>query len=170
MSNVTVEDIKRHYEAVSNVFEQIEYYGCVDINLNMSYRELLRLEIAEYMMYLSASDGVLTSSEVDMFNRITSCNYDIDGIVDYINEHRIYSERFESTVPISMEIAVQEELNGISEKNLTFPEIVFCLFEDVGRKMMEIDGEVSHSERRDYRIYLNMLDSYLEDMGFTCKY
>lgn len=170
MSEVTVESIKGYYESLSDAFEKIEYDGYTGIDAGMSYRKLLRLEIAEYMMYLAASDGVLTSSELRMFNTITSCDYDLDGLIDYIDQYNIYSTRFESTVPISMEIAVREQLNGIPGIDYTYPELVFSLFEYVGRKMMEIDGEVTTSERRDYRIYLNMLDSYLNDNGFTCDY
>ena len=170
MAYMTIEDVKEYYEVLSKEFENIEYDGYVNIRLNLSYRSLLRLEIGEYMMYLIAADGQLTESELRMFNTITSCNYDMDELIAYIRENNIYSTSFETTVPISMEIAVKQQLNGIPGTEYTYPELVYSLFEYVGKLMTEVDGEVTHTERRDYRIYLNMLDSYLNDMGFTCNY
>lgn len=170
MAYMTIEDVKGYFETLCDAFERIEYQGYVNIPLRISYRSLLQLEIGEYMMYLIAADGQLTESELRMFNTITSCTYDMDELIDYIHKNNIYSINFESTVPISMEIAVKEQLNGIPGTEYTYPELVYSLFEYVGRLMVEVDGEVTQTERRDYKIYLNMLDSYLNDMGFFCNY
>lgn len=159
-------DIKRLYETLGQLYESIEEFGYVDIDIDIPYKKILRLDLLKFMMYLSASDGILHPSEVMMFNEITSMDLDPEGIIDFVDEFGVYTKEFESKVPLSMIIAVMEELNGIGGHEMSYPRLLYGLFELIGLKMVKIDDDITYTELRDLDIYLSMLKDYMNDRGF----
>lgn len=67
-------------------------------------RNILRNDIADYMAYLSISDGQIGENEVALLNLITGYNTDVDSIMAIIKQREIYSTSFEETVPLIVKI------------------------------------------------------------------
>ena len=53
-------------------------------------RNLLRLDLAKFLMYLSFSDGKVTKDEVDFFGEILEYYTNSDEIIQIVNEKPAY--------------------------------------------------------------------------------
>ena len=78
------------YAFVSKLYDSLENEGVVKSPVEgVALKEVLRMDIAEYMMYLSASDGVIAANEMKMFQAITGFKDSVGGIAEYIKENHI---------------------------------------------------------------------------------
>ena len=141
------------YAFVSKLYDSLENEGVVKSPVEgVALKEVLRMDIAEYMMYLSASDGVIAANEMKMFQAITGFNH-------------IYSNDYESTVPYSMKVAVEAQniLSKIISQNSdpSIPETLYNLYDNIGILLIQADDDISQTERRDFHIYLNTLKNYM---------
>ena len=157
---------------MSNAFEMLESNGVASSPFeSISLKNLLKLDIAQYLMYLSASDGRIDDNEVIVYQVVTGYGDKLQDIIKYIKDNRIYSTSFESTVPYSMKIAVEAEYVRLRVTGKTLehplPELVFNLYEYIGMTLIQADGGVTYNERRDYNIYLNTLKEYMRERGFN---
>ena len=154
------------YEFVSKLYDSLENEGVVKSPVEgVALKEVLRMDIAEYMMYLSASDGVIAANEMKMFQAITGFKDSVGGIAEYIKENHIYSNDYESTVPYSMKVAVEAQniLSKIISQNSdpSIPETLYNLYDNIGILLIQADDDISQTERRDFHIYLNTLKNYM---------
>ena len=136
----------------------------------ISIIEILRIDIAEFLMYLSAADGTIDQNEVLVFREITGFKDGIEGIIRHIEDNDIYSTAYESTVPYSMRLAVEAEtiaqkVSG-QKRATTLPRQLIKLYQSIGLSLIQADGEIAHDERRDYNIYIDTLEDYAEENGF----
>ena len=122
----------------------------------ISIIEILRIDIAEFLMYLSAADGTIDQNEVLVFREITGFKDGIEGIIRHIEDNDIYSTAYESTVPYSMR----------QKRATTLPRQLIKLYQSIGLSLIQADGEIAHDERRDYNIYIDTLEDYAEENGF----
>ena len=171
MNYLELKEAKQTYDLMSNAFEMLESKGMIKSPIeSLSLKKLLRLEIAQYLMYLSASDGRIDDNEVTVYQVITGFGDKAHDIIDFIKENNIYSTSFESTVPFSMKIAVEAEyirLRSTGEfLEHTLPELLLGLYEHIGLTLIQADGGVTYNERRDLNIYLNTLKEYMRERGF----
>lgn len=166
MNNHAIEMLKRRFDNTCKVFDNIEEGGYVNLDISMPYRKVLRMDIAQYLMYLAASDFCLTSEEVDFINRIVSIDYDLDQMIDYINRYDLNSSNYRNIVPLSLIIAAEEEEYGISGVGNPHPIALYSLYEDIGRAIIGIDGRDTYLTEKNYKLYLNELRFYLKDRGY----
>lgn len=160
---------KQEYEDMCNVFDSLEKKGVVSSpSGSMKLRDVLRMDVANYLMYLSASDGQIDPNEVIVYQMITGMRNDADEIREFIEENDIYSTSFGSTVPASLKIAADAEYRifMVTGETITFPEQVIRMFEKIGQVIIEADGGVTDSERRDYSTYIETLKEHLRNRGF----
>ena len=166
-----VKMIQSDFEGMCKVFDRVEEVGLYKNPFGQfSLRKVLELDIASFLMFLSASDGVIDEDEVELYQAVTGYTDNVDEIVDFIVENNIYSAEFESTIPISMKIAVEAERNyhKIMEMDhrYTFPGMLYNLYERIGKALIGIDGSITAEERRDYSVYLANLKEYISRCGF----
>ena len=166
-----VKTIQSDFEGMCNVFDRVEEIGLYKNPFGQfSLRKVLELDIAGFLMFLSASDGVIDEEEVELYQAVTGYTDSVDEIVDFIVENNIYSAEFESTIPISMKVAVEAERNyhKIMEMDhrYTFPGMLYNLYERIGKALIGIDGSITAEERRDYSVYLTNLKEYISRCGF----
>ena len=160
---------KQEYEDMCNVFDSLEKKRVVDSpSGSMKLRDVLRMDVANYLVYLSASDGQIDPNEVMVYQMITGMKNDAEEIKEFIEENNIYSASFGSTVPASLKIAVEAEYRivMVTGETITFPEQVIRLFEKIGQVLIEADGGVTESERKDYNAYIETLKEHLRNRGF----
>lgn len=131
---------------------------------NMHLRDVFQLDTYRYVLYLSASDGRLSSSERDYMNSLFGTNYSIDSLVSYINEKNIYSRDFESTPPLSFVIALAQDvlMTAVSSDWNPLYGILGNFYKDLGLDIIQCDGNVSESEKEDLLTYLKTLHKLIE--------
>lgn len=119
-----------------------------------------RLDVARFLMYLSASDNKIAIQEAEVIAEMCGIDLPPEELGKIIKESYIYSEAFEKHVPRSLEMAVilDNAFNGDVEGLLS--DIIINTFQLAGKELIEADGKAEDVEIRDYNIYINMLEDY----------
>lgn len=123
-----------------------------------------RLEIGMYMMYLSAADGKITWEEARDISEICKLDLTPSNIGQFIKEKGIYSTSFEQTVPTCFKLVCAADKamrQGGQKMEHSGAEMLLTTFAAVGAEIVKGDGNVADNEVRDYKIYLSMLESYV---------
>ena len=133
-------------------------------NTNTTLRECIQVELLSYLMYLSAADGNIAWQEASFIRDYIEYNLTTDEIHQFVVENQIYSTEFEEKVPLSMQVFVRAD-NAVFDTNgyndSLGSELLFTVFESLGKEFLACDDEVSDDEIRDLTIYLNMLKNYI---------
>ena len=180
-NNINEEDIDEIKQGISTMVSVLEKVAAANGNSQEENKKIgatVRLDIAKFMMYLSASDGTIQWDEVKMIIDICNLEEDLtpDNIGTYIRKNNIYSKEFEQTPPkILIDfVNVDYELvkNGVDVfdfleenlfKDMPFSRSIVFLFELIGKKLIESDGCVSENEKQDFEIYINMMKKYVDE-------
>ena len=149
----------------------LEYIDKFDMLLNISKQfetdepisELIRKGIMEFLLYLSASDGVLSQKEADTIFKYLGYRHTPDEMNRYIEEHNLYSEDFEETVPDFLQMLSAVD-RAVVKEGMNDPELsrrCVEMFSAIGNKFIRSDLLENEDERRDYEIYMETLEGYL---------
>ncbi len=170
MKNVDVIYIKKYYDKLCRLCDLLDEnelwnspeFGCV------SLKSIYRHNLAEFLMYLSSSDGFITDEEAQMYNEVTGFSGNIEKMVEYINENDIYSARFENEIPLIFRLLKECEMTAMNENkcitinlNRSFTELFADFFALIADVFIEVDGEVAWPEMEDSNIYLNTIKKYI---------
>lgn len=131
-----------------------------------SLREVFRHDLAEFMMYLSSSDGYITEEEAAFFTAVTGYNGDLGKLAAYVENNGIYSAKFESETPLIIRIVSECERNMgknsiFCNVNKSLSELFSEFFSMVGKVLISVDKEVACPETEDLNIYRITIDSYI---------
>jgi hypothetical protein len=131
-------------------------------------RNVARLEVAMFMMYLSASDGTIKWEEAKTLSEICGLNLTPNNIADLIRKQNIYSTEFEDRVPVSFQMMVAAD-NALKKQGLTSDvsaaDLMIKVYKEIGEALIKSDSDVDDNELRDYNIYINMLQEYRDKNG-----
>ena len=129
-------------------------------------KNCLEVELLSYLMYLSAADGKISWEESAFIRDYMEYDLTTDDIHQLIVENQIYSTKFEGTVPLSMKVFVRAD-NAIYDveghNDFLASELLFDVFECLGKEFLSCDDNVSDDEIRDLTIYLHMLENYINN-------
>lgn len=170
MKNVDVIYIKRYFDKLTHLcdlLDEKELWNRPDFG-NVTLKSIFRHNLAEFLMYLSSSDGVITAEEAAMYNEVTGFQGDIERMVAYINENDIYSARFETEVPLIFRLIKEcEKTSNETGKyidinlNRSFSGLFADFFAIIADVFIEVDGEIAFPEMEDSNIYLSTIKKYI---------
>ena len=126
-----------------------------------------RMEVAQYLMYLSASDGEIKWSESIVISEILGFSLSPSQINDFIREKDIYSVSFESTIPAVFKTVVDIEnklyaMGHLNAARTSAAEGIVLLYKCVGDELLKSDGIVDDTEKNNFVIFIRMLENYLD--------
>lgn len=164
-----LEEIFTLYKTLEKCCKELEISG-FELPPEYGYfgglRNILGNDIADYMAYLSVSDGQIIENEVALLNLITDYNTDVDSIMTMIKQREIYTTSFEKTFPLIvkfMRIADREIARSIDTslgEATLLSEKCFLLYKYVGALLIAFDG-VTDTEIENYNMFMNMLSEYV---------
>lgn len=126
-----------------------------------------RFELAQYMMYLSSSDGEIRWEEAKLISDVCDLGFrSPQQVSTFIQENNIYSTEFEQNAPLSFKIMISAdnkliELGKASESNVC--ELIIFIYKSLGELLMDADGTSSANEKVDFDIFISMLENYAHD-------
>jgi hypothetical protein len=126
----------------------------------------VRMDLARFMMYLSASDGVIVPEEAETIKDYVGIDFTPEQVRDFLSKNNIYSAAFEHTVPESVKklVALDNRLRrSENPPEEDASEVLLALYKEIGNEMIGSDGDVDIREETDLYIYLTTLDKYLAD-------
>ena len=138
---------KSEFDSMCRLFNTLEKKGLIKSPVpTMKLQDVLRLDVAEYMMYLSASDGWIDPDDVEVYQAVTGFDDNEEDMLKTIKDNKIYSTAFESTVPESLKVAIEAEKvlrQATGEPSeVSLPELFVNMFERVGLCLIEGDGHI----------------------------
>jgi hypothetical protein len=169
MNYQDVQKAREYYDIIANICETIDEKDLCEKpkGCTITLKDILQSDVAQFIMYLTASDGHISFEEVQAYKAITGYGGDtIDSIKDYIKENNIYSMDFESEPPLIMKILSKAERNAImygAKFEESILNIVVSLFEMIGQIIISIDGGITYNEKRDYNIILSTIRGYAQE-------
>lgn len=158
MASVT--EIKKLLNKLYETLDFIERQEGKPENLDVSLRELFKVELQEFFMYLAASDGRVSLAERDFMNKLFDVDISTQNYVKLIDEHDIYSEEFEERLPITLSLTTgfdkkMQFAAALANDSVDMITPLFLRFYvEVGKMFVGLDG-VEENEKRDLKIYLN---------------
>lgn len=143
-----------------NLFKSFKI-NCSDLDVS-NIDETARIEIGMFMMYLSASDGIIQWDEVKLISDVCKLNLSPDSLSQFIEENNIYSTEFEKKVPLTFRIMVQadNQLSELITPETSLSETMLTVYKLIGTELIESDGDIDNDELNNYNIYINMLTDY----------
>ena len=158
--------------------ERIKATGLEPIFDEKDPDQLSMTDLILYAMYLTASDGEVKESEAERIAENFGYKLNPVKIGKLIREYNLYSNEFESEVPLSFELFSQVD-NAYHEQGLDKEpgkeeeapvcEMLLKIYEEVTTLVTTADGEVHEQEKADAEIYLTMLNGYLDEVLETRK-
>ena len=130
---------------------------------------LVECDLADFMVYLAMSDGVITQDEADeisLMSEKAGLGIDADPAVIAWSAKtgNIFSTEFEKKIPFTFEDAVEHDnymmdwKGGSEVKQLS--KFLLAIYKILGKWFIEMDGEATWGEKRNYDIYIKMLEDY----------
>ena len=157
---MSAQGAKQLLQVIYAACDAIEEVGGKPKDLNVSLKELFKMETHRYFMYLSASDGKIVPAERDYMNELFDADLSIQDYVKIINETNTYSVDFENDVPLSMKIlavfdAKMDEIGAKVGNN--FPNLIpltLDFYQKAGTEFIACDGNIHKQEIQDLALYL----------------
>ena len=169
--NNTIMDVINN---VCELYDNITFPKEVKIPNNMKLSEVIKGELALFMMYLSASDGTITKSEAgdisEMLEKtIGTAVIPPELISKYMQQNNIYSTEFESRAPstLVLSVLIDNALVKMGQgENAKSAQAIIDTYKLVGELFINMDGEATANELADYNTYIKMMETY-RDQNFT---
>lgn len=144
--------------------DAIQSKGLWPLKDTASLRELLRLDLAKFCMYLTASDGKISGSEALFFKLALGFETSIDELIYHIKSENIYSTDFETEVPLFVK-TIKLIGDTLSSAGMDCDDMIRAfahLYMTMGSTVIECDDEVTEQEKIDLNIYMNMVYDYID--------
>lgn len=170
MKNTEVIYVKKYYDKLCGLCDLLDENGLWNTPeyAGVKLKDIFRHNLAEYLLYLSASDNFITDEESAMYNEVTGFNGDKNKMISYINENEIYSARFETEVPLIFRLIKECEKNELLQEqplsinlNKSYSELFADFFLLASNVFIEVDDEVAFPEMEDSNIYMNTIKKYI---------
>ena len=169
MNYQDLEKAKGYFDKIAQLCDTIDEKDLWDKpnGCDITLRGILQSDIAEFIMYLSASDGTLSFEEVQAYRVITGFGGDtIDSIKAHIKDNNIYSMDFESEPPLIMKLLSKAERNALMyglKLETSILEFMVSLYKIIGKIIISIDGGITYSEKRDLNIIMRTIEDYAKE-------
>lgn len=154
------DQIKTSLQQLYSLLDTVEENGGKPSGINTSLRNVFKIDLHTFFMYLSAADGKISSEERGFMNYLFDSNMSGQDYVRFINENNIYSTDFEEKTPITLQILTNFDkktqlLAGIVGKSLDPLTPLFLKFyAEAGKVFVACDG-TEQNEVRELKNYID---------------
>lgn len=148
-------ETKQMLQVICAACEAIEKVDGRPKDLNMSIKDLFKMETHRFFMYLSASDGVIASNERDYMNELFDAKLSTEDYEKLIKDTNTYSLGFEEDLPLSFKILALFEARDdekTEDVRNTYPNlttVVFDFYREAGIEFVSCDRDVDTKELDD---------------------
>ncbi|MBO5747032.1 MAG: hypothetical protein J6S13_08105 [Clostridia bacterium] len=161
-----ISEAAKRYKDISKVCDMIDKKKLFvrSDGSKRALKDLFRIDTAKFMMFLSASDGSLSRTEVELLDAVTGCNTDAKTLAVLIKEFKLNSVQFAVKILPIVKIAVEcdkaVQENGLL-KEIKFSEALVGFFKVFGKAVISLDG-VTKKEDKGFDIYIGNLENFVE--------
>lgn len=176
MNYQDLQQAKEYFESIADLCDTIDEKDLWEkpSHLTITLREIFQHDVADFIMYLSASDGRLSAEEIQAYRFITGFGGDnLDTIKKHIKENNIYSMDFESEPPLIMKLISKAERNAImygAKLDSSLLKLIAAFYGIVGQIIISIDGGITYNEKRDFNIIMDTINGFAADHDIAGNY
>lgn len=136
------------------------------INLDGKWSDATKIEMGEFLMYLSASDGEITYEESEFIDEYLGVELAPAYINEYIIKRDIYSVEFEEKIPLVLRGLIDIENRFFEEGiNLEWPpsNMTISVYRKLGTAFIECEGDPDEQARENLEIFLTTMRKYVKE-------
>lgn len=131
---------------------------------DFSVTEQLRMDIRNFLFYLSIADGTVQREEIKYINKLLDYQFNEDSIIDCIRRCKICDRDFLDHVPLSLIYFLKDKNVPNVVYNTQYYDIrklYYFAFQELGRDFIACNRRVEDKEIRSLTRYLLMLESQI---------
>lgn len=141
-----------------------------EVGKECTFSKLAFVELEKFLLFLTASDGMIEDEEVELFNYLHSNNLTAEQLKNLIVETRAYSSDFASTFPTCLSLAVMlDEAARKRDASISLTDTMLETYKTCGKLLLGIDGDIDKSEVEDLVSYIEMLERGIEGERLKAK-
>ncbi len=160
-------EIKKLIDSMAEVVRRIGVETGLQKSSDAGLDKIAKFELAQFLMYLSASDGKISWSEAKMISDLCDLELTPQTVGDFIRENNIYSTEFEEKVPVSIQLFVTMDNKfvemGMQDEVSDVFDTVIDTYNYAADFLIKSDGDEDYMEDSDRDIYINMLKDYVNN-------
>ena len=140
-------------------------YGITHINPQKKLREMMRMELIAFALYVTASDGKVSDKEAGFIGSLMGAKLSPDVVAQVIEQTHVYSTSFERTIPQSLRCFVKMDcamIDSGKEMESKASHSLVKLFQEVGREIATTDRRLERDEMDNVISYIQTLDDFVK--------
>ena len=162
---------KQYFNKIADICDTIDAKGWWNKpdNVNLTLRDILQNDIEDFIMYLSASDGDVSSEEIDAYQAITGLSKEH---FQSKGTRTAASPDFRDEPPFIFKVLSRAEINAIARGAKFESSVlgnVMALYRVIGHTIMSADGDISQEEKKDFDIIMETIANYIEEHDTIAK-
>lgn len=127
---------------------------------------IFKIELMFFLMYLSASDGIIDKEESKIISFLCDTNLQPYEINELINNHNIYSREYENRIPLSLTLLISGDTllwNIGNKESAQGSEFYISILKEFGMLIVKSNGDNDIDKMNSLRNYISNLEKYRED-------
>lgn len=130
-------------------------------------RKMFEYEIGRYMMFLIASDKVITQADAELLNEYLGTNCSAEEFQKAVDADDVYVTRFSSELPLSFEMFVAFDKmyakSPFANEKTFLSRNFIDLYKSIGNKIVTSENNVRYNGRKNLAAYIDMLERYRDE-------
>ena len=142
-----------------------------ELNLGMSTKEIMRMDLLKYLLYLSTADNNISSQEVTILRDYLEWDMTAAQWGEFVTQNNLSGDNFISNIPISLQIFVRID-NEMYQKDSSTSDICNLykyVFDELGRVIVAADGEIDNNEKVRLKRVSDMIQNYVDQNAYRRK-
>lgn len=142
-----------------------------ELDLGMSTKEIIRVDLVKYILYLSAADNVLSSQEVEVLRDYLEWDMTVSQWCEFIKQNNLAGDDFVNNIPISLQIFVRVD-NQAYQRDSSISDICDLyesMFDTIGKLVISADGEIQDNEKTRFQRVIGMIEKYVNENALRRK-
>ncbi len=142
-----------------------------ELNLGMTTKEIMRIDLLKYILYLSAVDNVLSSQVVEILRDYFEWDMTVYQWYKFINQNNLATNDFANSIPISLQIFVRVD-NNVYQIDHTISDmcdLYESIFDAIGKLVISAGGEIHNNEKIRFQKVIEMIENYINENALRRK-
>lgn len=169
--NTDVMQVRQYFDKIADICDSIDEKGWWNKpdTVKLALRDILKNDIEDFIMYLSASDGTVSNEEIEAYRAITGSTSDN---FSEIAKRNAAAPDFRNEPPFIFKVLSRAEINAIARgarfQNSVLGNVM-ALYRVIGHTIMHADGNLSASEKNDFDMIMQTIADYIEEHDTIAK-
>ena len=124
--------------------------------------EILKANIADFMLYVAKADGEISEYEAKTILYIASWNISLDNLRDFASKHDIFESEKTEAVTFQMVCAIENQWARVGSDDNGLVRMAVKLFDIVAQLAIRKDGKVNRDAKKRANKYLKVNKTYVK--------